>query len=259
MIYWTTHNELKPLIKRMASKPLLRGLFAMALGLLGTKGAHAEGGCPSGMQPYQPSPNRYSCMPIPGYGQQKAQRQAPIFQVPTIDPVLIQKMLGEHKQEQLQVKKELIKRGLTEKEVEALKEGSWVIYQEGEPRISGQKCNAVWVSAEGAITIGTSRGLNDPALLIYTSDKIPKSKKQVPVTVHINENGEEWDVQAVRYTLPNSDLGSIFISLRSLKAAIGDIKDTGHVKVDVDGKEMIDISWKNGLEAKKKLAQCAKS
>lgn len=28
------------------------------------------------------------------------------------------------------------------------------------------------------------------------------------------------------------------------------MKDTGHVKVDEDGKEMIDIAWKHGSDAK---------
>ena len=145
---------------------------------------------------------------------------------------------------------------------EALKEGGllgWNIFQEGEPPIPGQKCNAMWVNASGTITIGTTRGLDDPALLIYNSIKIPKSKWQVPITAHINENGKESDIQGVHYTFPNSDFGSILFSLRSLKAAIGDMKDTGRVKIEVEGKEMIDITWKNGLEAKKKLEQCAKS
>ena len=78
MIYWTTHNGLKPLIKRMTSKQLLCGLFAMALGL-GTVGAHAEGNCPAG---YYPSGGQgvMSCNPIPGYG--GGQQQVPSVPAP---------------------------------------------------------------------------------------------------------------------------------------------------------------------------------
>lgn len=259
MIYWTANNKLKPLIKRMTLKQLLRGLLLAGLWLTGiflSFAAHAN--CPLGsLMVYTPSV--VYCRPDPNYRppQQAPQQPWVNYDRRPLTQAASAALFQVSSAVQMQLNQRQLEKAL--KQAGALQKGSWSVYQEGEPPVAGQKCNAVWVNNRGAITIGTTRGLNDPALLIYTSDKIPKSKKQVPVTVHINENGEEWDVQAVRYTLPNSDLGSIFISLRSLKAAIGDIKDTGHVKVDVDGKEMIDISWKNGLEAKKKLAQCAKS
>lgn len=140
-----------------------------------------------------------------------------------------------------------------------INEGSWNVYQEGEPPIPGQKCNAAWVSTSGVITIGTTGGLNDPALLIYTNNKIPNSKNPMPENFHIKQNGKERDVQGMRYTFPKNTEGSIIFNLRSLNAVIGDMKDSGRVQVNLDGKELIDISWKDGLEMKKKLAQCAKS
>ena len=155
---------------------------------------------------------------------------------------------------------EILERERTKKKLDNLRnEGFWSVYQEGEPPVLGQKCNAAWVSASGVITIGTIGGINDPALLIYTSNKIPHSKDPVPANLHIKENGKERDVQGMNYTFPKNTAGSIIFNLRSLKAVIGDMKDSGRVQVDLDGKELIDISWKDGLEMTKKLAQCAKS
>jgi len=138
-------------------------------------------------------------------------------------------------------------------------EGSWSVYQEGDHPAPGQKCNATWVSASGMITIGTTGGFNDPALLIYTGNKIPKSENPVPENLHIRENSEERDVQGTRYKFPKNSMGSIIFKLQSLKAVIGVMKDAGRVQINGDGKELIDISWKDGLDMTKKLAQCAKS
>ena len=109
------------------------------------------------------------------------------------------------------------------------------------------------------ITIGTTGGFNDPALLIYTSNNIPNSQNPISENLRIKENGKEMHVQGMRYTFPNSKASSFIFNLRSLKAVIGDMKDVGHVQVEMDGKEVIDISWKDGREMTKKLAQCAKS
>jgi hypothetical protein len=55
------------------STHLSRSLLVASLWLLGTGGAHAEGGCPPGMYPFQFAPNQpTSCAPIPSAGNQQA-------------------------------------------------------------------------------------------------------------------------------------------------------------------------------------------
>lgn len=57
---------------------LLRSFLVMSLWLLATTGAHAEGGCPPGMYPFQFAPNQpSSCAPIPGNGNQQTPQAPP--------------------------------------------------------------------------------------------------------------------------------------------------------------------------------------
>ncbi|MGJ7491927.1 DUF4189 domain-containing protein [Variovorax sp. ZT4R33] len=55
----------------------LRSFLLIALWLLGTAGAHAEGSCPPGMYPNNPGSTSgvNGCNPIPGYGGQRAPQQ----------------------------------------------------------------------------------------------------------------------------------------------------------------------------------------
>ena len=57
-------------------KTFVRVLLLVGAGLLGSGLAHAEGGCPPGMYPFQFAPNQpSSCAPIPGNGNQQAPQQ----------------------------------------------------------------------------------------------------------------------------------------------------------------------------------------
>lgn len=65
----------------MKSIFLLTALFVTWL--FTSLGAHAEGGCPLSMQPYQPGPNQpWSCMPVPGNSNAGVIEQVPEFRTP---------------------------------------------------------------------------------------------------------------------------------------------------------------------------------
>lgn len=210
--------------------------------------------CPSGAGPGErqvgmtPSSNGVASMPLcvsqGGGGQYQGPRFDPSHRIP--DWLVLRGA-------------EVLKRERQQRLDSAKNKGSWSVYQEGEPPVPGQKCNAVWVSASGVITLGTTGGFDDPALLIYTGENIPHSQTPVPEDVHVRENGRGLDVQGMRYTFPNSSAGSIIIGLQSLHAAIGVMEDVVRVQVDVDGKEVIDITWRNGNEMTAELAQCGRT
>jgi hypothetical protein len=140
-----------------------------------------------------------------------------------------------------------------------LEEGSWRVFQEGDPPIPGKRCNALYMNPSGIVTIGTSGGINDPALFIFTGSKIPRSKKMKPVKVRLNTfDGPIQTVSAVNYPLKDIKYGSIFIEIQSLQSAIDNMKDQMRISISMDGKDFFDISWQNGSQAKDKLVKCAR-
>lgn len=161
---------------------------------------------------------------------------------------------------QIQSMKQLLdsRNALDDPRIQRLKAGYWNVFQANPSAKPGQNCTAMFMNANGIISVLSQGGLTDPALLVFSGPNVPMPRQGGPVDVVLHQTrGGATRTKAYSYTQPGSGVGSVAFGLTSLQSGIDGIMDHGDFRIELGGRNVIDMSMHGGSEAKRQLAQCA--
>ena len=137
--------------------------------------------------------------------------------------------------------------------------GSWDFFQSREPAGPGEYCTALYQNRDGLIAVSGFDKSWDGALLMFTGEKIPKPRKFREITATLTQTGDApAKVKVYNYARDPKmgDFGTLVFAVPNMKSALEGMTDELEFAIDVEGKEVFRMAWKDGLKAVSELRKC---
>ena len=149
-------------------------------------------------------------------------------------------------------------------EYQAYMKGSWNYLDskksaKGKPR----QCGATFMKEGMVMMLYGSNDPNEKAMLTLSNlnkeSAIPHPSKPSLIKATIKQTGAAAvTTNAWNHQSPDQKSGAITFAVPSLKAGVDGLLDTLRMQISVDGKEVFDLEYHDGLKAQAKLRQCLK-
>ena len=139
--------------------------------------------------------------------------------------------------------------------------GSWDFFQSREPAGPGEYCSAMYQSRDGMITLSGWDKSWDGGLLMFTGENIPKPRKFREITATLTQTGDApAKVKVFNYARdPRMEpFGTLVFAVPTMDAALAGMTDVLEFAIDIDGKEVFRMAWKDGLKAVDELRKCVR-
>ncbi|MBB4126431.1 hypothetical protein GGR77_001721 [Xanthomonas translucens] len=141
-----------------------------------------------------------------------------------------------------------------------LRDGYWQYFEPHAGAKPGDNCVAVYGSLQGLATIAGPSGDYRGATLAFTGAGLPRAKKDDVVKVTLDDgDGDPQTVRAYRYATPGTELVTIAFAVPTADALLGGIEDQAHYRLFIDKKQVFEINWHGGHQARDRLQQCIAS
>ncbi|MDQ3125334.1 MAG: hypothetical protein M3Q74_06970 [Pseudomonadota bacterium] len=154
---------------------------------------------------------------------------------------------------------ELEERAQEAARIERWRNGFWEFFRSNEPADPGEWCAAMFVSSQGMLTLTGADETWDGALLLFAGKDVPKPRRNREVTTTLTQIGAP--PATVRAFLFAADpamegFGTIAFALPSMDDAVGGTLDENEFVVEIDGREVFRLSYKDGARARDELRSC---
>lgn len=140
---------------------------------------------------------------------------------------------------------------LDDQELLKLRKGFWEFHS-----LDGQYASAMYIQAQGIISVHGPGGGYDGALLMLWGPDIPAPAKLslIPVTLKQNDY-EPVTVQTFNLGFPRvQNWGTLIFVVPSGKALVENMEDIQRFQATIDGKVVFSAGWHDGSTARSKLA-----
>jgi len=136
--------------------------------------------------------------------------------------------------------------------------GYWTYFHDTESPQSGQKCMALFQNLQGAVQLtGPTKSYNGAALTLMGLD-VPHPAKPTAVKATLDQgDGKPQTLTAMNYTVGESKVGAIVFAVPSIDAMLKAMEDRSTFKVSLNGKQVVDTFFNDGLKARDRLRLCA--
>ena len=161
--------------------------------------------------------------------------------------------------QQLQQLEEDRKRRMQEeKEFEKLRNGYWVFFHDKQRPSSGKECIAFYGSATGSIQFAGPTASYDGATMTLMGLELPRPDKPEKIRVDLTQDAEPVrNISAISFVSPDTPTaGRLTFALASPEEMVKTMEENYRAKVSIDGKEVINTSYKEGSKAREFLSQC---
>lgn len=125
-----------------------------------------------------------------------------------------------------------------------------------------KSCKAAFLNPNGIMAVFAPTADFSGITTLYQSDSVPQAKAPKQVTVDLEELDPATGAVILRMTTPAiHDENSIIVIYNGKDYAVflKSIKDNARYKVYLNGKQVFDLTMRDGLEAKKSLQACKPS
>lgn len=127
-----------------------------------------------------------------------------------------------------------------------------------------ESCSAFYFRKGVIASIASLNGNKSGAFFVFMSSSIPKPAQPTRIRATLTQTGNSpatVEVINVTYILNQKDgdkgkLGAIFFAVPTMEAAINGIEETQKFGISIDGKNVAEIEWNGGLNARDQLKQC---
>ncbi|MFC4256827.1 hypothetical protein GRI97_15120 [Altererythrobacter xixiisoli] len=122
----------------------------------------------------------------------------------------------------------------------------------------GEHCMVLFTSAEGLVGVFGPGGPYRGAMLKFWGRNLPTPDDTELTQVNLwqDEEAETQTVRGYSYTDPRSGSGVIALAVPSAEAVLATMMDTQRFRLSIDGRQVLDVSWRDGLAARDRLRQC---
>ncbi|MCW5580402.1 MAG: hypothetical protein KIS72_03570 [Luteimonas sp.] len=140
--------------------------------------------------------------------------------------------------------------------------GRWFFASDKQDPRSGKNCTAIFMSPSGVVMISGPTTSDDGALLslLGLGVPIPTAPRQIRVTLIMDgKEAEARQVGAINFAMPKGVLerwGGLAFNLAGIEPTLAEMNDVAEFMVFIDGKEVIDAYYRDGLQARDRLRQC---
>lgn len=137
--------------------------------------------------------------------------------------------------------------------------GFWTFSEVTERRAKpGEHCMVLFTSADGLVGVFGPGGDYRGAMLKFWGRNLPTpdDTELTQVSLWQDEEAETQTVRGYSYTDPRSGSGVIALAVPSAEAVLTTMLDTQRFRLSIDGRQVLDVSWRDGLEARDRLRQC---
>ncbi|GEM_PF-1311734 len=138
-------------------------------------------------------------------------------------------------------------------------DGFWT-YSEATGRRAqpGQRCMALFTSADGLVGVFGPGGAFPGGMLMFWGRDLPKPQNPELTQVSLlqDEEAESQTVRGYSYSDPGGSTGVIALAVPSPEAVLATMLDNQRFRLTIDGQQLLDVRWQDGLAARDKLRQC---
>lgn len=139
--------------------------------------------------------------------------------------------------------------------------GGWDHYRSRQPAGPGEYCAATYLSQDGLITLTGVDSSWDGAMLMFVGTKIPTPAELERVTATLSQTGASpFTVQAFLFAADpaREGFGTVVFSVPSMEDALRTMLDENDFTVEIDGREVFRMGYKEGLKARDELRKCVR-
>ncbi|SNB77912.1 hypothetical protein SAMN07250955_11760 [Arboricoccus pini] len=138
-----------------------------------------------------------------------------------------------------------------------MRDGYWSYFHDQDAPRSGLHCIAMFRSAAGIVQLnGPGRGYSG-ALLILIGPDIPKPANFSTVLATLDQKiVPPQTVHAFNYSMADGKLGALAFTVPSVEAALAGMKENLTFKVTLEGRQVIDAFYRDGIDAQAKMREC---
>lgn len=138
-----------------------------------------------------------------------------------------------------------------------LRDGYWQHFNPAPGVKRGDYCMAAYGTLDGIITLSGPGGDYRGAMLSFTGTQLPRPKKQSLITVTLDDgDGNPSTVRAISYATVGTGLGTIAFAVPSAGAMLNGMKDITRYRLTFGKNKTLEIGWKDGDEARRRLKRC---
>ena len=143
-------------------------------------------------------------------------------------------------------------------EFRKLRTGYWSYFHDTQQPSSGQKCVALFQNLKGAVQLSGPGSSYKGAMLTLMGLDIPKPSTVAHIKVTLDQgDGNPQTVNVFNYAVAQGKLGAVSFGIPTAEALLqGMTKNDMTFKVSVDGKQVIDTFYHDGLQAREQLRLC---
>ncbi|MEQ7415441.1 hypothetical protein ABQF04_07515 [Xanthomonas campestris pv. campestris] len=137
------------------------------------------------------------------------------------------------------------------------RKGFWQHFDPSADAKPGDNCVAAYGNLQGIVTLAGPAGDYRRALMSFTGPGLPRPKKDGLIKVGLDGgDGKPTTVRAFHYLTPGTELVTIAFAVPSAEAMLGGIDDTAHYRLLIDNKQVFEIEWHDGHQARDELRRC---
>ena len=143
-------------------------------------------------------------------------------------------------------------------EIQKLHKGYWAFGSDKKNPRSGKECQAFFGSLTGSIQLSGPTATYDGAVMTFMGIDLPRpaTPQQIRVDLY-QDDAPVQNVSAISFVMPDSPtMGRLTFAMGSAKAMLNDMEDKYKVRVQFEGKEVVNTSYHSGNTARDFLRQC---
>ena len=135
--------------------------------------------------------------------------------------------------------------------------GGWEYFQDAAGAAPSEYCSAFYAKGGGMVRLSGPGKEYEGALMTFWGADIPTPAKMQKVKVTlIQSNDAPQTVQAFNYKLPGDAFGAIAFAVPTIEAALEGMEDVASFDLEMDGKSVAGVEWRDGLTARDQLRKC---
>jgi len=138
-----------------------------------------------------------------------------------------------------------------------LANGWWEYFDSDKKQPPAYGCAAAYISLNGIVLLSEVIGYKE-AVITFVGVSVPKPDSPSKVTALVDQDdGKPQNIKMLNYAVPDSKkFGAIALEVPTMNLLLDTMEDKQFFEISVDKKSLIQVTWKNGTEARNQLRKC---
>lgn len=138
-----------------------------------------------------------------------------------------------------------------------LANGWWEYFDSDKNQPPAYGCAAAYISLNGIVLLSEVIGYKE-AVITFVGVSVPRPDNPSKVTALVDQDdGKPQNIKMLNYAVPGSKkYGAIALEVPTMNLLLDTMEDKQFFEISVDRKSLVQVTWKNGTEARNQLRKC---